>query len=428
MWQRVFSDASRLYFGNKTGLSGDRNSIFWKTRSQTAIEIQTHLSNSMFLPRREQAEQRNVPLWQLEELAVKLLPVLLATLLLSVGCGAREVPVETLLANRGSDPAAAADRNNTDDYPSDKNGEIDHGKHEDETGPHVGQGPGHVQDQHPNQSGPSGTSQSADHSEKPHVGPKPNPSDSQPKPVPSPSPIPSPKPNSDANSMFKLLENFELPEPELKDEKESLLWATYYYLPEVNAADAGFALLSVGGKELGPKISKKDWCNAAMEGSIRVKFEDRETTYNYAGVNDKQQVDCSEYFPHNVGGTRFKPARGAFGDGVRNYRLIPFRTIAVDSKVIPYGSVVYIAEARGVRIVLSDGTEVVHDGYFFAGDTGGAIKTNHIDVFIGVAKKNPFSWVKSNSKKTFPAYVQKTSDVSQALEKYHTSKYMEEGL
>jgi 3D (Asp-Asp-Asp) domain-containing protein len=173
---------------------------------------------------------------------------------------------------------------------------------------------------------------------------------------------------------------------------------------------------------LGAKLSNKDWCSAAMEGSVRVRINGIERTFNYASSNSKQQVDCSAYFPHKVGGTRFKVAKGPFGDGVKNYMLVPFRTIAVDRNVIPYGSLVYIPAAKGTQIKLPDGRNVLHDGYFFAGDTGSAIKENHIDVFIGVAKKNPFPWVKSSASKTFEAHIVENKEFAGALNTLHTKK------
>ena len=36
-----------------------------------------------------------------------------------------------------------------------------------------------------------------------------------------------------------------------------------------------------------------------------------------------------------------------YGDGVRNYKLMPYRTIAVDNTFISYGSIIYILLASG---------------------------------------------------------------------------------
>jgi 3D (Asp-Asp-Asp) domain-containing protein len=213
---------------------------------------------------------------------------------------------------------------------------------------------------------------------------------------------------------------FPLEEPDLTDANEKTLWATYYYLPQVTSTDGGFALLDMKGKELGPTLSQRDWCNSAMEGSVRViDKKGSGTTYNYAGTAGSSQVDCSPYFDYDVSRTRFQKAKGEFGDGVRNYRLIPFRTVAVDPTVIPYGTILYIPQARGRQVTLPDGTTALHDGYFFAGDTGGLIKQNHIDVFIGVAKSNPFSWISSSQSGTFTAYVVSNVDAKTLLDARH---------
>jgi 3D (Asp-Asp-Asp) domain-containing protein len=98
-------------------------------------------------------------------------------------------------------------------------------------------------------------------------------------------------------------------------------------------------------------------------------------------------------------------ANGPWGDGVDDYILSPVRTVATDPKVIPHGTILYIPEARGAEVVMPNGRKIIHDGFFFAGDKGGAIKGNHIDVYIGTFKKAPiFPWIKSNETKTFTAF------------------------
>jgi len=180
------------------------------------------------------------------------------------------------------------------------------------------------------------------------------------------------------------------------------LWSTYYYLPQVKSVANGKPLLDMQGNGLGPVLSLKNWCFSAMEGSVRVVNSGNEgTTYNYAGTSADSPVDCTKFFAWDVSKTKFRVAKGSYGDGVRQYKLVPFRTIAVDPTLIPYGSVVYIAKARGNKVTLPSGKRVSHDGYFFAGDTGGAIKGTHIDTYIGVSKKNPFNWVKSRASGTF---------------------------
>jgi len=68
-----------------------------------------------------------------------------------------------------------------------------------------------------------------------------------------------------------------------------------------------------------------------------------------------------------------------FGFGVENYKLMPYRTAAVDPRRILIGSVLFVPEAYGV--VLPSGE--IHDGYFFAHDVGRAVKHDRIDLFVG---------------------------------------------
>jgi len=55
------------------------------------------------------------------------------------------------------------------------------------------------------------------------------------------------------------------------------------------------------------------------------------------------------------------------------------RTAAIDTKVIPRRTVLFIQETVGLK--MPDGR--VHDGFWYASDTGGAIKGNRIDLFTG---------------------------------------------
>lgn len=212
--------------------------------------------------------------------------------------------------------------------------------------------------------------------------------------------------------------NFELPARPSSGANKSL-WATYYYTPRLFHVANGYELLQLNGQPLGPRLSKLGWCQSAMEGSVQIYFQNAWRTYNYAGVGGTVQVDCREYYDHPVGRTRYKVARGEFGDGVRNYILQPFRTIAVDPEVIPYGSVVYIPSARGLEFTLPSGQKRIHDGYFFAGDTGGLINGNHIDVFLGITTKTPFSWITSSSSSRIPYEVIESTDIVDALARLH---------
>lgn len=237
-----------------------------------------------------------------------------------------------------------------------------------------------------------------------------------------PPPTGQPKPGTPADEeLDSLIDTFALPERTIANNSANL-WATYYYTPRLYHVADGFDLLQLNNSPLGPRLSKRGWCQAAMEGSVQIYFNEKWTTFNYAGVGATVQVDCSDYYDHPVGRTRYKLARGEFGDGVRNFILRPFRTIAVDPDVIPYGRVIYIPQARGLSFTLPDGTTRKHDGYFFAGDTGGLIKRKHIDVFLGIETRSPFPWITSRSSSRIPYEIVNDATLSDAFYKLHTEK------
>ena len=75
---------------------------------------------------------------------------------------------------------------------------------------------------------------------------------------------------------------------------------------------------------------------------------------------------------------------GATGNDSLGCRPIAMRTVAVDPRIIPRRTKLFIRETVGLR--LADGT--VHDGYWYASDTGGSIKGDKIDLFTGQGKSS----------------------------------------
>lgn len=76
---------------------------------------------------------------------------------------------------------------------------------------------------------------------------------------------------------------------------------------------------------------------------------------------------------------------GANGVGHRDSlgcAVVPMRTLAVDPTVIPKRAIVFIKETVGM--LMPDGS--VHDGMWYASDTGGAIKGKTVDMFTGSSK------------------------------------------
>lgn len=204
------------------------------------------------------------------------------------------------------------------------------------------------------------------------------------------------------------------------------LWSTYYHIYQAQEITNGYPLLDPSGRPLA-YLSHRDWCYAALQGTVQVQDRwGRLTTYNFAGRGQTVQMDCSAYFKslspatlRKTGRVRFGLARGPHGDGAGGYRLVPYRTIAVDRQRIPLGSVIYIPAARGQPIQLPNGEIIIHDGYFFAADVGSAIKGNQIDVFVGSHKRSPFPFITSNPRGTFEAFVVRDPEITQVLTRLH---------
>lgn len=76
---------------------------------------------------------------------------------------------------------------------------------------------------------------------------------------------------------------------------------------------------------------------------------------------------------------KLDPARFPSGRGATGKPITPLRTVAVDSKVIPLGTRLFVRELVGLP--LPDGTP--HDGCFVAEDRGLKVVGRQIDVFTG---------------------------------------------
>jgi 3D (Asp-Asp-Asp) domain-containing protein len=76
-----------------------------------------------------------------------------------------------------------------------------------------------------------------------------------------------------------------------------------------------------------------------------------------------------------------------FGRGVQGRALLPFRSVAVDPRIIPIGEAIYLPELDGIE--LPDGS--LHDGCVRADDQGGGIKERKMDFFV--ASYDDFLWV-----------------------------------
>lgn len=202
-------------------------------------------------------------------------------------------------------------------------------------------------------------------------------------------------------------------------------WGTYYYIPTVDAQATGVPLLDENERPLGPLLAPETWCAAAIEGTVAVRVGEFVRLFDYAGRSPNLQYDCrrcarfQNYAGYEkTGRVLWQPTEG-FGLGVRNYRKVPFRTVAVDPELIPYGSVLYVPAARGHSYVDENGRDRTHDGYFFAADTGSFIKGNHLDFFLGFSQLPPFDFVRSRADHTFEVYLVEDAEIAWSLARLH---------
>ncbi|MDD2716161.1 MAG: hypothetical protein PHW04_09720 [Candidatus Wallbacteria bacterium] len=87
---------------------------------------------------------------------------------------------------------------------------------------------------------------------------------------------------------------------------------------------------------------------------------------------------------------------GCKGITARRYWMVPFHTLAVNEKEIPYEGVYYIPKTRNLKLPNGE----AHDGYWFAHDTGGHFESsnNRIDMYCD--KKVWVRWMESNVAET----------------------------
>ncbi len=94
--------------------------------------------------------------------------------------------------------------------------------------------------------------------------------------------------------------------------------------------------------------------------------------FNYAGSCACAFSPCFEFVDENH----------PWGSGAQGRPLVPFRSIAVDTRVLVIGERYYVAELDGILMPGAAPTGgFLHDGCVTADDTGGHILGMHIDFF-----------------------------------------------
>lgn len=100
----------------------------------------------------------------------------------------------------------------------------------------------------------------------------------------------------------------------------------------------------------------------------------------------------------------FKVTAAQWGTGGTGRQLQPFRTVAVDPKLVKLGSLLYVPLLEGRQMPgRAPWGGFVHDGCVVADDVGGGIKGNQLDLFVGrrgwflgmSGKEGSHAWAKS---------------------------------
>jgi len=89
---------------------------------------------------------------------------------------------------------------------------------------------------------------------------------------------------------------------------------------------------------------------------------------------------------------------GGGGAGPRDSlgcNVVAMRTAAIDPTVAPRRSILFIPDTVGLP--MPDGT--AHDGYWYASDTGGAIKGQTVDLFTGRGRESMRPLMKINTRR-----------------------------
>jgi 3D (Asp-Asp-Asp) domain-containing protein len=123
------------------------------------------------------------------------------------------------------------------------------------------------------------------------------------------------------------------------------------------------------------KVSKDFHDQVCVQGSGRLSSG---ATVSFA----KRGCPCATVCPRTgqqICFEKLDPARFPHGRGATGRPITPLSTVAVDSSVIPLGTVLFIPDFVGIS--RPDGSP--HDGCFIAEDRGTKVVGKHVDIFTG---------------------------------------------
>jgi 3D (Asp-Asp-Asp) domain-containing protein len=141
--------------------------------------------------------------------------------------------------------------------------------------------------------------------------------------------------------------------------------------PELAAISSDLVTLYAGGGKCEPiaEVSKDFATQLAVQGTGKLRDG---RVLNIWGACNCKRTPC------------FKVTQTKWGTAGTGRPLLPFRTIAVDPKVVKLGSLLYVPLLEGRTMPgRAPWGGFVHDGCVVADDTGGHIGGNRIDLFVG---------------------------------------------
>lgn len=149
---------------------------------------------------------------------------------------------------------------------------------------------------------------------------------------------------------------------------------TYYDFPKEDTGAKDTPIYDATCKVI-TQVTRDFHDRVCVQGSGRLSTGE---TVSFA----KRNCDCAEVCPRTdqkICFERLDPARFPTGRGALGKPITPLRSIAVDSSVIPLGTVVFIPEFKGLDV--PGGGK--HDGCFIAEDRGLKVIGRQIDIFTG---------------------------------------------
>lgn len=142
---------------------------------------------------------------------------------------------------------------------------------------------------------------------------------------------------------------------------------TLYYLADIEPLSKGGIserVETIDGKWLKYRVSRADANRADMEGTAFITLPDGKRI-----VFSIMRLGLWKDLPANWQ-----------GEGNQQNPLYPFRSVAADQQIYPYGSRIYIPSLHGFKT--NDGSLL--DGYFWVSDVGALIKGElRFDIFVG---------------------------------------------